>query len=105
MQVRVLPIVARELENEPGTLKENIYGVLQRLERGEAIPTPLCKPLFSVERGLYELRFSYRAGEYRVFYYVKVRDAIYVIHAMHKKRQKMDRRTIDLLKARIRSIL
>lgn len=105
MLIKVLPIVAREVEKEPLTLKESIYGVLQQLEKGQAIPVPLCRPLFAIERGLYELRFSYRAGEYRVFYYIKIRDAIYVIHAMQKKRQKIDRRTIALLRSRIRSIL
>lgn len=105
MQIKVLPVVVREVEKEPLTLKESIYGVLQQLEKGQAIPMPLCRPLFAIERGLYELRFSHRAGEYRVFYYIKIRDAIYVIHAMQKKRQKMDRRTIALLRSRIRSIL
>ena len=105
MEVRILPIVARELEKEPPSLKESVYSVLDRLDCGETIPMPLCRPLFSIARGLYELRFSSRAGEHRVFYYIKVGEAIYVIHAMKKKSQKMERRTIDLLKMRIKSLL
>ena len=105
MYVRVLPVVAREIEVESQELKESIYGVLERLERGEIVPMPLCKPLPSIARGLYELRFSDRAGEYRVFYFVKVKEAVYVIHAMRKKSQKILGRIQDLLKTRVRSLL
>jgi len=105
MKIRILQDVIRELEKESHDLKESIYGVLERLERGENIPMPLCKPLFSIEKGLYELRFSDRAGEYRVFYYVKIGDAIYVIHAMKKKTQKLETRVVRLLRRRIRSVL
>lgn len=65
---------------------------------------PVCRPLFSIKKGLYELRFSYQAGEYRVFYYMKIKEALYVIHAMQKKSQKIVPRVRDLLKFRIRSL-
>ena len=105
MKVLVLPQVAREIEKEAKALKESIFGVFERLDRGEKIGMPLCRPLFAIGKGLYELRFSYEAGEYRVFYYIKIREAIYVIHAMKKKAQKLDGKTIDLLKSRIKSLL
>lgn len=104
MELKILPQVVREMKDEPTELKQSVFGALERVGRGESIGMPLCRPLPSVAKGLYELRFSYRAGEYRVFYYVKVRDAVYVIHAMRKKSQKMDRRTVDLLHSRIRSL-
>lgn len=104
MQIKILPVAARDIEKLPNNLKEDIYGAFGTLEKGRMIAMPLCRPLFSVARGLYELRFSYVAGEYRVFYYIKVRGAIYVIHAAQKKRQAMDRKTIELLKTRIRGL-
>ncbi|MDO8527229.1 MAG: type II toxin-antitoxin system RelE/ParE family toxin [Deltaproteobacteria bacterium] len=104
MEIRILPQVARELADVPKNLNENIFGVLQRLEKGENIPMPLCRPLFGIEKGLYELRFSHQSGEWRVFYFIKVMDAIYVLHAMKKKTQKMDRRVLNLLRSRIRSL-
>ncbi len=104
MEVQVLKVVAREIEKEPQELKENIYGVLSRLNQGEKIPMPLCRPLSSIAKGLYELRFSYRAGEYRVFYYIKVGESIFVVHAMKKKSQKIEKRVIDLILSRIRSL-
>ena len=105
MGIKVLSAVAKEIRDEPQELKESVFGVLERLEHGETIPMPLCGPLFSVAKGLYELRFSYVAGEYRVFYYVKIGDAIYVIHAMKKKTQKLECRVIELLQKRIGSLL
>lgn len=105
MDVKVLPVVAKELKDESQSLKESIFGALERLQEGEIIPMPLCRPLFSVAKGLYELRFSDAAGECRVFYYIKISDAIYVIHAIRKKTQKLERRIIELLQKRIRSLL
>lgn len=104
MELKILPQVAREMRDEPDELKQSIFGTLERVERGESIGLPFCRPLFSIARGLHELRFSYRTGEYRVFYYIKVGDSIYVIHAMKKKSQKIDRRTMKLLLSRIRGL-
>ncbi len=104
MEIRVMRQVAREIEKESQELKESIYSVLNRIQEGERVSMPLCKPLFDISHGLYELRLSYQAGEYRVFYYIKVKEAIYVIHAMKKKSQKLDFKTVALLKNRIRSL-
>lgn len=104
MQLKVLPQVVREIKNEPIELKQSIFGVLERVEKGESIGMPLCRPLPSIAKGLYELRLSYRRGEYRVFYYIKLKDGIYVIHAMQKKSQKIERRTNGLLISRIRRL-
>ena len=104
MDLKVLPAVAKELKDEPQSLKESVLGAFDRLRQGEIIPMPLCRPLFSVAKGLYELRFSYTAGEFRVFYYVKVGDAVYVIHATKKKTQKLERRVVELLRKRIGSL-
>lgn len=70
--------------------------VLRQAER-ELAAAPIAK-------GLHELRLSYRAGEYRVFYVIKVGAAIYVLHATSKKTQKMDKRITEGLHARLRSL-
>ena len=101
MELKILVQVIQEMRHEPPELKQSVYGVLERISRGESIGMPVCRPLSSISRGLYELRISYRAGEFRVFYYIKVKDAIYVIHAMRKKSQKIERRTVELLLSRI----
>ncbi|MBF0104084.1 MAG: type II toxin-antitoxin system RelE/ParE family toxin [Deltaproteobacteria bacterium] len=104
MKTLILPQAAKAVEKEPFELKQSVFGVLERLSDGEEIGMPLCRSLSTIMRGLYELRFSYQAGEYRVFYYIKVGEAIYVVHAMKKKSRKIDTKTIMLLKNRIRSL-
>lgn len=104
MEIKILKSVAQELDGVPHELKINIYGVLERLGQGAKIPMPLCRSLSSIAKGLHELRFSSPAGEFRVFYFIKLKDAIYVIHAMQKKSQKIQPRVIRLLLSRIRSL-
>ena len=74
------------------------------LAAGKKLSMPISRPLPLINKGLHELRLSGRAGEYRIFYVIKVDDAIYVIHASSKKKQALDRQTADLLKQRIRSL-
>ncbi len=74
------------------------------LMAGKHLSMPISTPLPSVAKGLHELRLSSRAGEYRVFYVIRVNDAIYILHATAKKTQKTDRRTIELIKTRLESI-
>lgn len=105
VEIRVFPQVTRQIEREPSNLKESIFGTLDRLRQGETIGPPLSKPLPAIWKGLHELRFSYQAGEYRLFYFIKVREAIYVIHGMKKKGQKIDQKTVKLLQTRIRNLL
>lgn len=104
MKVIVLDSVVKEMKRESDELKQSVYGVLQRLEMGELIPLPLCRPLYAIAKGLHEIRLSDKVGEFRAFYYLKIGDATYVIHAMRKKTQKMEKKTIDLLKKRVGSL-
>ncbi len=71
---------------------------------GKHLSLPISRPLPSIAKGLHELRLSDRAGEYRVFYVIRIGHAIYVLHATQKKTEKTDRRTIDLIKMRLRSL-
>lgn len=104
MEVKILKQVAGEIEGESDILKQNVFGTLDRLSHGERIGMPMSRPLASIAKGLHELRFSDARGEFRVFYYMRLRDAIYVIHAMRKKKQGIDQRTKGLLQFRIRSL-
>jgi phage-related protein len=65
---------------------------------------PISRPLASISKGLHELRLSSRSGEFRVFYFIRVGDSIYIVHAGSKKKQAIDKRTSDLLKKRIGGI-
>ena len=50
------------------------------------------KPMPAVGAGVFELRVHV-LGEWRVIYVAKIKDAVYVLHAFHKKHRKPARKT------------
>jgi phage-related protein len=62
------------------------------------------KPMPSIGKGVREIWFSDRPGEFRVVYVAHIGTMIYVLHAFHKKTQKTQKRDLDLAAARLRLI-
>lgn len=62
------------------------------------------KPMPTVGSGVREIRVSDKPGEFRVIYVAKLADAIYVLHAFHKKTQKTNQRDLDLAMRRYKQI-
>lgn len=104
LEIVVLKQAQRELKDAPEDVSSDVFALFDDLAAGQKLGMPISRPLPSVGKGLHELRLSGRAGEYRVFYVIKVGDAIYVIHAATKKKEAMDRQTMDLLKQRMRGL-
>lgn len=104
MEIVVLKQAEKELRDGPKELMQDIYSLFDELSQGKSLGMPISRPLPSIVKGLHELRLSGKAGEFRVFYFIKIGDAIYIIHASSKKKQAIDKRTIALLKTRVRSI-
>lgn len=65
---------------------------------------PLSRNLSGIHLGLHELRLKDRAGQVRIFYFIKRGDAIYLLHAFNKKTQELPRKEIDLVLKRIKEI-
>jgi phage-related protein len=61
------------------------------------------KPMQSIGPGVREIRIHV-LGEWRVIYVVKLRQAVYVLHAFQKKTQKTGRSDIDLARKRYKQI-
>lgn len=74
------------------------------LEQGKVLSMPLSRNLSTIHRGLNELRFKDRGGQIRFFYFIKVGDAIYMVHAMKKKRQDISKEDIDLILRRLKEL-
>jgi phage-related protein len=104
MELVVLKQAQRELKDAPKDIIEDVFALFDELMAGKHLSMPISRPLPSIAKGLHELRLSGRAGEYRVFYVIRVGAAIYVLHATSKKTEKTDRRTTDLIKSRLRSL-
>ena len=100
----VLKQAQKELSKVPRSVILDVYGLFEDLVIGKKLSLPISRPLHSIAKGLHELRLSDRSGEFRVFYLIKVNDAIYVLHAAQKKKQEIDKKTVELLITRMRSI-
>lgn len=75
-----------------------------RLEDGEQLEMPLSRNLSAIHKGLHELRLKDFRGIYRIFYYIKVGDMIYMLHAFKKKSQQLLRKEIETALKRIREV-
>lgn len=104
MEIVILKQAKRELRDAPPDVIQDVFALFDDLAAGKMLSLPISRPLPSIARGLHELRLSGERGEYRVFYVIRVGDAIYVIHATEKKKNELDRKMADLLKTRIRSL-
>ncbi|MDP2109789.1 MAG: type II toxin-antitoxin system RelE/ParE family toxin [Thiobacillus sp.] len=61
------------------------------------------KPMPSVGAGAFEIRIHV-LGEWRVIYVAKFKNAVYVLHAFHKKTQKTRKEDIELAARRYKQI-
>ena len=85
-------------------LQGEFFDAISLLTQGQVLAMPLSRNLSSVHPGLHELRLKDRAGQVRVFYFVKRGDAIYLLHAIRKKTQELPKKEIDLVLKRIKEI-
>ncbi|HAT8371318.1 type II toxin-antitoxin system RelE/ParE family toxin [Legionella pneumophila serogroup 1] len=76
---------------------------LDKVQRGEQ-PDDF-KPMPSIGKGVEEIRIWDESGTYRVIYTARLTDAVYVLHAFHKKTQATAKRDIDLAKARFTELM
>ncbi len=74
---------------------------LHAVQRG-LMPTDF-KPMPQVGKGAYEIRVHVQ-GEWRVIYFARMADAIFVLHAFQKKTQKTRKEDIDLAAKRYRQL-
>lgn len=79
--------VEKELATFSEGVRFELAEALGLLAQGLNLGMPLSRPMPSLGPGSHELRFKDRAGIYRFFYYVKLKDAILVYHCFMKKTQ------------------
>lgn len=85
-------------------LQGEFFDAISLLTQGQVLAMPLSRNLSNIHPGLHELRLKDRAGQVRVFYFVKRGDAIYLVHAIRKKTQELPKREIDLVLKRIKEV-
>lgn len=58
----------------------------------------------SVGAGVREIRVREESGAFRVIYYARLADAIYVLHCFRKKTQKTSRSEIEFARTRFKEL-
>lgn len=104
MDVEILETCKKELKEFPDEILEDFLDAVAKLREGINLSMPLSKKMPSIGPQVAELRFRDRAGIYRVIYFIKKKDAIYMVHAFSKKTQKTPKKDLDLAIKRIRRL-
>lgn len=73
---------------------------LRRIQRG--LDPDDWKPMTTVGSGVREIRVRGAGGAFRVIYIATIAEAVYVLHAFQKKRQKTPKPDLDLAARRLR---
>lgn len=97
-------VVEEFVSSLPDSVKYEFFEALSQLERGLLLRMPLSKPLFQIAKGLHELRIRDKEGNYRFIYYIKTKDAIYVLHGFKKKQNKISSLDIKTVLKRLKEI-
>ena len=63
------------------------------------------KPMPTVGKGVWEIRIKDEAGQFRVIYIAKLKEAVYVLHCFQKKTQKTSQKDLELSNKRLRELL
>lgn len=100
--IEIIDSFKREIKKLPLQVRKDFIDSIAMLESGVSLSFPLSRPIKSVGRSISELRFSDENGIYRIIYFIKKRECIYIIHAFTKKTQKTPKRNIDLAIKRIK---
>jgi phage-related protein len=82
-----------DIRGFPRAVRRKAGVELQALQRGEQ-PSDF-KPMASIGPGVYEIRIKVQ-GAYRVLYIAKYEEAVYVLHAFHKKTQKTAKPDVEI---------
>lgn len=97
--------VLKDIEKTDFSLRKQIFELLGQLSVGENLGMPVSRPMPSVFSGAHELRLKDRTGQYRVFYYLKNKEAILIFHFFKKKSEKTLSHEIKTARIRLQELL
>jgi phage-related protein len=103
--IEILRACEKELKEFPEEVRGDLADALARLDAGLSLSMPLSRPMPSISPGAHELRFRDRSGIYRVIYYIRRQNEIWLVHAFKKKTQQTPSQNIEVAQQRIKRIL
>ena len=92
-----------DLRGFPADARRQAGYQLDRVQRG--LDPDDWRPMPSIGAGVREIRVRERAGAFRVIYVAAFADAVYVLHAFHKKTRQTAKRDLDLAASRLQQQL
>lgn len=104
MKVEIIDQVIKVLGKETREVREDLQDILEKLELGLTLGLPHIRPITSIHSSLFEIRVKDKKGQFRVIYFVKKKDAIYIVHAFRKKTQKLPDKEKKLILKRLKEI-
>jgi phage-related protein len=104
MKIEIVDQVIKILRNETRDIREDLQDILEKLELGLTLGLPHVRPLTGIHSNLFEIRVKDKKGQFRVIYFVKKKDAIYILHAFRKKTQKLPEKEKKLILKRLKEI-
>lgn len=101
--IRFLGDSLKRLRDFPEDAKQDAGYQLDRVQRG--MQPGDFKPMPGIGKGVEELRVWDDSGTYRVVYTARLAEAVYVLHAFHKKTQATSKQDIEIAKARYTELM
>lgn len=102
MDIVILPQCKKEIDEFPLRVREELLDAISDLRAGVILSMPVSRKMMGMGAGVFELRFKERSGIYRIIYYVKKGDAIFLIHGFQKKTNKTPQKNIEVSVQRIK---
>jgi phage-related protein len=92
------------IRGEDPEIRKAIGEALRDLQKGITLGMPLSRPMPEVASGVHELRVRGKRSAVRVFYFIKLAEAIVVFHAFQKKTQKTPTRELTTGRQRLSEV-
>jgi len=91
----------KELRLFPPDAKQQAGYQLDNVQNG--LKPDDFKPMTSIGQGVEEIRIN-EGGQFRVIYFARREEAVYVLHSFQKKTQKTSQKDIQLAKMRLKEV-
>jgi phage-related protein len=101
--VRFLGDSLKRLRDFPEDARHDAGYQLDKVQQG--LQPDDFKPMSAVGKGVEEIRVSDSSGIYRVIYVARYAEAVYVLHAFHKKAEATSKKDVEIAKSRFRQLL
>ena len=93
------------IRGEEPEIRKAIGEALRDLQKGIHLGMPLSRPMPGLAPGAHELRVRGKTTAVRVFYFVRLAEAILVFHAFRKRTQKTPKHELVIGRQRLHEVI